>query len=42
MREVGQHVAFVQTGHGELGNDHLQERREGRENAKLFGIEAES
>jgi len=39
---MGEHVAIVQSGHGELGDDHLQERREGRENAKLLGVETES
>ena len=42
MRKVGEHVTLVQSSHGELGDDHLQERRESRENAKLLGVETES
>ena len=42
MREMGKHVALVQSGHGEFGDDHFQERREGREDAKLVGVETKS
>lgn len=42
MGKVGEHIAIVQSGHGELRDNHLQERRESRENAKLLGVEAES
>ena len=42
MREVGKHIAIVQSGHGELGDDHLQEGGEGRKNAKLLGVKTES
>ena len=42
MREMRQYVAIVQSSHCELRDDHLQEGREGRENAKLLGVETES
>jgi hypothetical protein len=40
--EVTEDVALVETSHGELGDDHLQERRERRENTELLLVESES
>ena len=42
MGEVREHVAFVQSGHGKLRDNHFQERGESRENAKLLRVETES
>ena len=39
---MAKNVTVVQTGHGELRDDHLQERRESREDTELVRIESET
>lgn len=39
---MGKDVAVVETGHGKLGNNHLEESRESREHAKFFCVETET
>ena len=42
MREVAEHVAEVKTSHGNLGNHHLEESTEGREDTILALLESET
>ena len=42
VREVREDVAVVEAGHGELGDDHLEEGAEGAEDTELLRIEAET
>ena len=42
MREVAEKVAEVEAGRGDLGNHHLEESGEGREDAKLLSIKTET
>lgn len=39
MREMTENVAVVQPSHGDLRNNHLQEGRESRKDAKLVFVE---
>jgi len=38
MREVTQDITIVETGHCNFGNNHLEESREGRKNAKFIDV----
>lgn len=42
MGEVRQDIAIVQARHGDFGDDHLKERREGGEDTKLPLLETET
>ena len=42
VREVTKNIAVVQASHGDFGNDHLQEGREGGEDAELVRVEPET
>lgn len=42
MREMAEDIAVVQPCHGDLGNNHFKERREGSENAELFRVETKA
>lgn len=42
VRKVAENVAVVQARHRHLGNDHLQKRREGREDTELLRVESEA
>ena len=42
MREVAENVAEVEAGHGDFGDDHLEESTEGREDTELVLVETET
>lgn len=42
MREMTEDVAVVQSCHGDLRNNHLEERREGGENTELVSVETKA
>lgn len=42
MREVTEDITKIETGHGNLRDDHLQERRECREHPVLLRIETKT
>lgn len=42
MREMRENIAVVQPCHGNFGDDHLKEGREGREDTKFIGLEPET